>query len=287
MREAFEKEGGSLLVDFDHFSLDSGKSTEAAGWITNVEVRENGLWAKIEWTDIGEPAVLNKRYRFVSPVFRSDEVDPINERGFRPFRLDCLALTNQPNMKKMQPLSNRGGGDGLPISHRNKETDSMKKVLELLGLSADAAEDPAVEAVTALKNRAAEAEALKNRAEAAEQKVADLAQAALEADADAFCDKYADHITNRETVREQFVGNRETTEKLFGGIKVAERPAGKTPDSLRNRKGADAGTVLGNRKEEQQAKVSEVRNRLNCSHTEAFEQAARENPALFSEAAGE
>jgi phage I-like protein len=33
-----------VLVDFDHFSLDTGQSSEAAGWITELESRDTGLW---------------------------------------------------------------------------------------------------------------------------------------------------------------------------------------------------------------------------------------------------
>ena len=32
-----------VLVDFDHFSLDKEKSSEAAGWITELESRDTGL----------------------------------------------------------------------------------------------------------------------------------------------------------------------------------------------------------------------------------------------------
>jgi hypothetical protein len=78
------------LIDFDHFSLDGEKKSEAAGWITALEARgtvgsgqlavgsrevgENrrnpnvepqnheggndaGLWAKIRWSDVGEEAI--------------------------------------------------------------------------------------------------------------------------------------------------------------------------------------------------------------------------------------
>jgi len=57
-----------LLIDFDHFSLDAEKKSEAAGWITNLKFRPPpsdsshapssmplanapgaGLWASIRW----------------------------------------------------------------------------------------------------------------------------------------------------------------------------------------------------------------------------------------------
>ena len=97
-----------LLVDFDHFSLDGEKRSEAAGWITALENRDGGLFAKIRWSDIGESAVKGGRYRFLSPVWnRADCVD-LGGGRVRPVRLLNAAVTNDPNLKGMQPLSNSG-----------------------------------------------------------------------------------------------------------------------------------------------------------------------------------
>jgi hypothetical protein len=116
-----------LLVDFDHDSLDAGKRSEAAGWIVELKVgnRESdisdgsdasgggakgqgGLWAKIRWSDVGEEAVKGGRYRFLSPVWaRSDCVELGNGR-VRPVRLLNAAVTNDPNLKGIRPLSNSG-----------------------------------------------------------------------------------------------------------------------------------------------------------------------------------
>ncbi len=125
-----------LLVDFDHFSLDGEKRSEAAGWITALEARGTGasgqasgangevsttkvtkntkvgeegagLFAKIRWSDVGEEAVKGGRYRFLSPVWnRADCVD-LGGGRVRPVRLLNAAVTNDPNLKGMQPLSNR------------------------------------------------------------------------------------------------------------------------------------------------------------------------------------
>ena len=122
-----------LLVDFDHFSLDGEKRSEAAGWITALEMRNaecgagngdvsrrgaeaqsgGGLFAKIRWSDVGEEAVKGGRYRFLSPVWnRADCVD-LGGGRVRPVRLLNAAVTNDPNLKGMLPLSNRTpGGDG-------------------------------------------------------------------------------------------------------------------------------------------------------------------------------
>jgi phage I-like protein len=144
-----------LLVDFDHFSLDGEKRSEAAGWILGLENRENGLWAQIRWSDLGEEAVKGGRYRFLSPVWaRSDCVDlgadPMSGLDrVRPVRILNAAVTNDPNLKGMVPLSNSGQRavvDFQPLgrSANTKENEYMKAVIEKLvnhlGLAADATE---------------------------------------------------------------------------------------------------------------------------------------------------
>jgi phage I-like protein len=198
-----------LLVDFDHFSLDERARSEAAGWIVDLEARGKksdgavvsdgsddegwGLWGKIRWSDLGEAAVKGGRYRFLSPVWaRPDCVDlgpdPLNGRDrVRPVRLLNAAVTNDPNLKGLRPLSNASTGtsSGSPVdscasigrSNENgkapsdakamegREGKSMKAVIEKLvnhlGLAADATEAvileklaglPALTVVTELQN---------------------------------------------------------------------------------------------------------------------------------------
>jgi hypothetical protein len=98
---------GGVLVDYDHFSLDRDKTSEAAGWILNVEHRPGmGLWGKIRWTDTGEAAIRGGRYRYISPVWRQDECDALDGGKVRPRRLTNAAVTNSPNLFGMIPLSN-------------------------------------------------------------------------------------------------------------------------------------------------------------------------------------
>ena len=96
-----------VLIDFDHFSLDQNKPSEAAGWITRLEYRPNGLWAQIRWSDRGEESVRGGRYRFISPVWRQDECMDLGNKRVRPMRLINAAVTNDPNISGMVPLSNQ------------------------------------------------------------------------------------------------------------------------------------------------------------------------------------
>ena len=105
-----------ILIDFDHFSLEKDKPSEAAGWIVGLEPRQNGLWAQIRWSDRGEQAVKGGRYRFISPVWRQDECEDLGNKRVRPRRLVNAAVTNDPNISGMAPLSNRAAPPPVPAA---------------------------------------------------------------------------------------------------------------------------------------------------------------------------
>ena len=115
MTNAFKQESAKpnfagLLIDFDHFSLDDKLKSEAAGWVTDLQNREDGLWAKIRWSDVGEECVKGGRYRFLSPVWSQRDCEDLGNGRLRPIRLLNAAVTNDPNLKGMVPLSNRSAG---------------------------------------------------------------------------------------------------------------------------------------------------------------------------------
>lgn len=157
-----------LLIDQEHFSYDPGKSSEAYGWIKEVENRDSGLWGRVEWTDLGQSALANKRYKFLSPVWLKPDVEILPNKRIRPLRLDTVGLTNNPNLRGMVPLVNRSGASGA----HSEKPKHMKSVAQALGLALEASEEACLAAVNALKNRAESAERdltpFKNRAEKAE-----------------------------------------------------------------------------------------------------------------------
>lgn len=121
-RESEKANFPGLLIDFDHFSLDDKLKSEAAGWITALEFRvpnrtanppsheasAGGLYARIRWSDTGEECVSGGRYRFLSPVWSRKDCEDLGNGRLRPVRLLNAAVTNDPNLKGMRPLSNRG-----------------------------------------------------------------------------------------------------------------------------------------------------------------------------------
>ena len=69
----------------------------------------------MRWSDLGHAALTGGRYRLASPVWNRADCDEWcapsgDDRDalhLRPRRLDRLALTNDPNLPGLMPLSNR------------------------------------------------------------------------------------------------------------------------------------------------------------------------------------
>lgn len=85
-------------IDVDH---DAGK---AAGWIKDLINKDDAaLWARVEWTPYGEELLRGRLYRFFSPEFSLDFIDPeTQERHGAVFIAGTL--TNRPLFKEIKPI---------------------------------------------------------------------------------------------------------------------------------------------------------------------------------------
>ena len=122
-----------VLVDFDHFSLDTEKSSEAAGWISDLESRDTGLWARVRWSDAGLSAVQGGRFRLMSPVFPPPSAcEDLGGGKIRPVVLVSVALTNEPNIRGGKPIANRqwaiGNGEAPDGATANGANDANGRI---------------------------------------------------------------------------------------------------------------------------------------------------------------
>ncbi|MDI6853162.1 MAG: phage protease [Deltaproteobacteria bacterium] len=179
--EAFQSRGVDLVVDYEHQSLNGGRAP-AAGWIKELAAREDGLWARVEWTAQAGEYLRQKEYRYFSPVLK---LDPETRQ---PLALLNAALTNVPAMKQVTPLVAKFGGAaaqdessmpadnegvledlklrlGLPReatgeSLWSKTQEFLQEVSGALELTAEATSDQLKESLLSLKARAAQVEEL-------------------------------------------------------------------------------------------------------------------------------
>lgn len=233
-----EANPAGLLVDYDHESLDVDKSSRAAGWITAIENRADGLYAQIRWSGKGQADVEGGEYRFLSPVFDANDVESLGGGRIRPRCLLNAGLTNDPNLKTLKPLTNR---------NQNQEPDPMDAALiTALGLKPEATTEEAVSAIAALKNRAS----------TAESKVETLAKAQLEAQVEQDLKDYEAVIANRDETKKALLANREGTLAVLRAVKApANKPA------LPNRQTGKVPTSDGDKDAASQQKAAAIRNR--------------------------
>ena len=227
--EAGQTNFAGLLIDQEHFSYDPDKSSAAFGWVRRVENRADGLWGQVEWTSLGSQALKDKTYKFISPVWLPRDTEPVTNRAAnvrRPLRLDSLGLTNSPNLRGMVPLVNRSSAStpagGLPAIKQ------MNRVAAHLGLAAEASEDAILAAVTALTNRATQAEAqvkpLTGRITALEAEIKTTTNAVIDHDLAPLANRVAPEEI--ATWREALLANRTGMLPLLKGF-ISHLPAAK------------------------------------------------------------
>jgi len=269
------------LVDYEHFSYDTDKKTEAAGWITALENRADGLYAKIDWTPDAQAELESGKYRFISPTWLSPDVKALGNRKVRPLRLDRAGLTNTPRLEGIAPLSNsnRSGvcqgelHQGAAWENDNNNMQKLALMAAALGLAATASEDAVLAGVTELKNRATTLET--------ENK--DLREAQVEADLAKYANRYAPE--KKESIKAALIANRKSTIEILEMVpeRAATAPA-KAP--MHNRATAKApekspAGATGDIYAKQNAEVKAYMNRNNVDFDSAFQAVMAEKPELF------
>ena len=98
---------GKIPLDFNH---GSGKTdpeqAKAGGWIQELFVDGDKLMAKVEFTEKAREYVANSEYRFISPEFVRNFVNPDDpEKKEVGAKLLAVALTNRPFLRGMKEIS--------------------------------------------------------------------------------------------------------------------------------------------------------------------------------------
>jgi len=138
-----------LPIDFDHLSMSPSKPGDgiAAGWVQQLELRDNGdtLFAEIEWTPQAALNIATKQYRFFSPSFAKDYTHKDGKKIGTT--LLAGALTNHPFLESMAPVS-LTNGRALPMAilepavADRQETPPMRLHLSELGTRVTFLPDP-------------------------------------------------------------------------------------------------------------------------------------------------
>lgn len=125
--------GGRAPIDLDHRSDRSPRNTEAAGWITAVDLDGDRPMAEVEWTPVGRQAIEEKRYLFFSPSYgrHKTETGEVIDNT-----LTGGALTNKPFLGSLPTIT-------LAAEERVQqalEEDPAQRLLALVLLDVSAGE---------------------------------------------------------------------------------------------------------------------------------------------------
>jgi phage I-like protein len=92
-------------LDYEHASLHpTGEPTPAAGYVQKLEMRTDGLWALVEFTERAAGLIRAGEYRFCSGVFAFDQRDRKTGDTIACV-LDSIALTNRPFIDGQKPIA--------------------------------------------------------------------------------------------------------------------------------------------------------------------------------------
>jgi phage I-like protein len=119
-----------MVIDYNHSTdigfkkgVVPGEPVPAAGWITGLQARKDGIWGLVEWTPRAAALLKNREYRYLSPVFRHDDKGRIGV-------LLRASLTNIPNLDQLTALAS--------AEEDTMEPQTRTDIIGLLGLTEDA-----------------------------------------------------------------------------------------------------------------------------------------------------
>lgn len=167
-----------MVVDYDHQSVFGtkdgvGGTARAAGWIKELQVRDDGIWGRVEWTARAQAEIENKEYRYLSPVI------PHRKTDGRVYFILNAALTNTP------ALDLEAAAASAVLATIPDEGTDMEEILLALGLPKGSGEDKVLSAINGLlSNSSAIAKALGLNDATLSSKPADILTAVNSAVAD-------------------------------------------------------------------------------------------------------
>lgn len=99
MKTYMEHRAIDIVIDYEHQTL-RDMQAPAGGWIKNLFLKNDGIFAKVEWTQKAKEYLKNKEYRYLSPVVL------VRKSDRKVSQLHSVALTNTPAINGMIPITN-------------------------------------------------------------------------------------------------------------------------------------------------------------------------------------
>lgn len=179
--EQFQGRNLDLVIDYEHQTLKDVQAP-AGGWIKELFKTNDAIMAKVEWTPKAKEYLMNKEYKYLSPVVLCRKSDG------KAVSLHSVALTNTPAIDGMfsivNSMDNTVDESLLPEPEEQPKDDGntiLAVLTELLGLP-DGSDIVAIKsAIKELQKSkySMEKEVTSLKYEAFEKEVEDIVQYAL------------------------------------------------------------------------------------------------------------
>ena len=125
--QEFYASGNELAIDYDHQSMyatEHSGAVPAAGWIRDLEQRNDGLYAaNVTWTPKAAECLKSREYRYFSPVVYFEPESRLI------VAVDSPALTNRPATHNLLPLV-ASRGRKTPDMAENTASQDVKEANE-------------------------------------------------------------------------------------------------------------------------------------------------------------
>lgn len=143
MIENFKNRGLSIPIDYEHESLKNQKAP-AIGWVDELYIKDNALYALPKWCDEARELIKNKQYKYISPVFMFNSIDAVSGKGIGT-TLQSIALTNTPFLAELGEISlknliknNFNKGENMELEELQKANVELEaKLNELSSTNAE------------------------------------------------------------------------------------------------------------------------------------------------------
>ncbi len=125
MKEHMQRRKIDIVIDYEHQTLHDVQAP-AGGWIKELVLKSDGVYARVEWTEQAKRYLKNREYRYLSPVVM------VRDKDRKVSQLHSAALTNTPAINGMTPIVNSVG-----LEEQNKPVidETLKHIMHMLNLS--------------------------------------------------------------------------------------------------------------------------------------------------------
>lgn len=124
MKEHMEHRAVDIVIDYEHQTL-RDMQAPAGGWIKELVLKSDGIFAKVEWTKRAKDYLQNREYRYLSPVVM------VRKKDHKASQIHSVALTNTPAINGMMPIVN---SVKPPLQADTQLNENQKKIYRMLNI---------------------------------------------------------------------------------------------------------------------------------------------------------